>query len=142
VAQRDAGNHSQAFSEKERDALHAMIPGDPEAALQLARSYDVKYRRDKSWLPNRGGFYIEIGKNLHDLNAIREGIAGVKSVLALVPEPDKASLLYNLGNGNLALYDEARSSPGFRYDPLDTPLTEAKNFFEFPIIRSSLILIH
>jgi tetratricopeptide (TPR) repeat protein len=117
------------FGEKERDTLYALIPQDPQSALALARKYDVEYERDRNWGRNRGGLYIEIGEGLHDPAVISEGVADIESILPSEPTPDEPSLLYNLANGQVALHDEAKAVSGFRYDPLDTPLTRAKDAF-------------
>lgn len=93
------------------------------------RMYDTRFPKDRGWTWNRGGFYIDIGARLRDAALVKEGMAGVELVLKSAPERHKPRFLYNLANGHLALNDLAKSEPGFRYDPQDTPLTPAKAAF-------------
>jgi tetratricopeptide (TPR) repeat protein len=74
-----------------------------------------------------------MGAKLRDAALVKEGMAGVELVLNSVSEQFKPRFLYNLANGHLALHDLAKSVPGFRYDPVDTPLTSAKAAFRTAI---------
>ena len=91
--------------DRERKRLQSLLDGNPEKAIEEARSLP-------SETPVKGLFYtslkagvlIDAGSLVKDKQAIEEGIALFRKLLA--NSPKETSFHYNLGNGLAALADQ------------------------------------
>jgi len=95
-----------------RDAISA---GEGAAACRLAGRLLRLFPRNASTRANAGGLLIDAGGLLRKKRSIVRGIAMTESVLPHSPLDMQGTLLYNAGNGYLALGQKEKGrSPGTR----------------------------
>ncbi len=117
------------ISQGELNNLSVLIVEDARQALEMLLRYQQKYRDDINFAANKGGLLIDIGSRLGDTGVVRQGMASIDELLPRAGEQSRPLLLYNLGNGYMALHSIARRQPGFSFDPDDTRLREAKRCY-------------
>ncbi len=105
--------------------LHDKVGTDPATALRMLRDYDRTFPQDQDLLRTRGGILIDIGAALLTEELVEEGI----SVLQSQPERAHPMYCYNLANGFSTLDLVARQKSDFVFDPIKSPLLDAKELY-------------
>lgn len=117
------------LSENKLHELSVLVGEDPLAALETIRRLDSEYPNDVNLLSDRGAFLIDIGNTLGDASMVQEGIDSLKEFIDTYPDSSDPHRLYNVANGYYALHAVSRDQPGFEFDPVSTPLVEAKHWY-------------
>lgn len=118
------------ISNAELAVLSDLVIHEPQEALVLLREYDDKCGKDPNFWFNSGGFLIDIGTDLNQLNLVEEGIDRVELAISQAGY-DTPNMFYNLANGYSALSNLDRRLKGkdYRLDPDSTPLSQAKYYY-------------
>lgn len=122
-------------------AAECLRMGDCVTAVRLARSAGRAIRDPFLRALNVGGVLIDAGSYLRRSHLIHEGIRLLADVERLVPQPQRAAYLYNLGNGHAeAAKYERGTGPGTRSsrDLAISCLDESLRLREFADARTNL----
>ena len=117
------------ISENEIYYLGGLVNQNAQEALNLLLTYEQEYADDINFRRNRGAFLIDIGSALEDSALVQRGIESIRQLLPNIEAESRPMLLYNLGNGYVALHFIARRQPVFSFNPDTTPLVEAKRCY-------------
>ncbi|MGC1378549.1 MAG: hypothetical protein WA821_20120 [Anaerolineales bacterium] len=125
------------ISQEQLEKLNSLSITKPQEALELLREYDEKYSRDINLWLNSGGILIDIGSDLFQINMVIEGITRLEAAIEH-GKIDEPTMFYNLANGYSALHNLYRQIDGENYifDPDNTPLLRAKQFYRKALLKS------
>lgn len=125
------------ITQEQLEKLNSLSMTNAQDALELLREYDEKFSGDTNFRLISGGILIDIGSDLLQIDMVKEGITRLE-VAEKHRKINESTILNNLANGYLALHNLYRQIDGesFEYDPDDTPLLRAKEFYRKTILKS------
>jgi tetratricopeptide (TPR) repeat protein len=110
-------------------ALDHLVHGEPAKALPQLIEYDQCFANSTLWKSVRGALFIDAGTALRDEDLVFKGVAHENAFLSVSPPDHLQTHLYNLGNGHSTLEDIARAKPGYKFNPDNSALLDAKRCF-------------
>jgi len=125
------------ITQEQLEELNSLSMTNPQEALELLREYDEKYSGDINFRLNSGGILIDIGSDLLQVNIVNEGITRLEAAIEH-GKIDEPTILCNLANGYSALHNLYKQIDGesYKFDPDNTPLIKAKQFYRKTLLKS------
>lgn len=111
--------------------LHALCATHPHEAVAWLRILEENGTDLEYLQSNKPAILVDAGSSARDAKLISEGIAlleNKRAELEALGSPFGVGRWFNLGNGYYAL-ESARRGPDYAYDPINTPMTRAKECY-------------